>query len=116
MDRLPSRWQDFDPRWLEIALSGQQPAKEPPGLSLAQVLAFASTIPQRSSNRSLQRPMNATNGGSECLLGLLRGLVNGMIDKDPRPGDLKNLHIFDHPRHLGLACFPRSVYVYVQTS
>ena len=114
VDRLPSRWQDLDPRWLEIALEGQQPVKEPPGLSLAQVLAFASTIPQRSSNRSLQRPMNATNGGSECLLGLLRGLVNGMVDKDPRPGDLKNMHIFDHPRHLGLACFPRSVYVYVQ--
>lgn len=46
VERWPSRWQDLDSRWLELALQGEQPGKEPQGLSLAQVLAFASTIPK----------------------------------------------------------------------
>ena len=110
VERLPSRWQDLDPRWLELALQGEQPGKEPQGLSLAQVLAFASTIPQRSTNRNLQRALSlsdtkTSNVGCD-LLGLLRGLVKDMVDTKFSPADLKNLQIFDIPRSLCLTNIP----------
>lgn len=110
MERLPSRWQDLDPRWLELALQGEQPGKEPQGLSLAQVLAFASTIPQRSTNRNLQRAMSfsdakTSNVGCD-LLGLLRGLVKDMVDTTFSPAVLKNLQMFDIPRSLCLKNIP----------
>ena len=96
VERLPSRWQDLDPRWLELALQGEQPGKEPQGLRLAQVLAFASTVPQRSTNRNLPRTVSLSdtkpsNVGCDALLGLLLGLVKNMVDTKFSPADLKNL-------------------------